>query len=65
MKTVTEHAMASVITELGGMALLHRFYENPLEDIPRVFKEIDKANVGVSVGVKPIDYDLVSKAYDA
>lgn len=66
MKNVTGPEMATKIAEAGGLALLHRFVEQPYNDnIWNMFQRATnrrtllKNNIGVSVGVKKEDYKLV------
>ena len=50
MKTVTETAMANVISALGGLALLHRF--NSVEENLQMYQDcLFKDHVGCSIGV--------------
>lgn len=66
MKHVTEVKMAKTIANLGGLALLHRFFDNPLEDIPKMFLEINNSNnVGCSIGIQDHDQELIRKLVDA
>jgi len=65
MKNITELNMALKIAEMGGLAILHRFYDNPLHDQLSVFYEVIKVNpkyinhVGVSIGVQDSDFEQV------
>jgi IMP dehydrogenase len=50
MDTVTEVAMAKLMTAQGGLALLHRFMN--IEDNVKMFKEAgNAAHVGISIGI--------------
>lgn len=65
MRSITGPRMATTIAELGGLAILHRFVDNPIEGIWNMWKEVCNTrkdlhyNVGVSVGVNKIDYEIV------
>lgn len=50
MDTITELAMAEMVSELGGMAILHRFMT--IEKNVEMFKKIkNKDKVGISIGI--------------
>lgn len=66
MKTVTEFEMAKAIFKMGGMALVHRFMpeEEQLEIIRKLIKEYGTEifnKIGLSVGIKKGDYEIVDK----
>lgn len=64
MKAITEVAMANAITEMGGMALLHRFCspEQQLE----MFKQCAyQDRVGISIGVKDGELQRAKLLVDA
>lgn len=63
MKHVTGLTMARAITNLGGLALLHRFCK-PEEQL-NTFKQCDPNHVGCSIGASTEDIDLVSMFADA
>lgn len=69
MKSITGIVMATAIAELGGMALLHRFVDNPETGIFDMWKQVCNKrpdlhnNVGVSVGVQDIDYKIVDSCF--
>ena len=61
MKNITEVAMAKVIADLGGLALLHRFL--PYKEILVLFQNIEphyRAFVGCSVGIQDKDKDFIT-----
>jgi len=50
MDTITEHQMADAMTDLGGMAILHRFVS--IEDNVKMFQKVKhKDKVAVSIGI--------------
>lgn len=50
MDTITEHQMADAMTDLGGMAILHRFVS--IEDNIKMFQKVKhKDKVAVSIGI--------------
>ncbi|MCX6103460.1 MAG: guanosine monophosphate reductase [Proteobacteria bacterium] len=50
MDTITEDSMANAMTEMGGMAILHRFLS--IEDNVKMFQKIKhKDKVAVSIGI--------------
>lgn len=65
MKNVTGLSMALKIADMGGLAILHRFYNNPLFDQIDAFKTCLQAHpshanhIGVSIGVQKHDLDYV------
>jgi IMP dehydrogenase len=65
MKNVTGPEMCLKIAELGGLSILHRFFNNPLVDQINIFKScVEKHksyenHVGVSIGVQKNDLDFV------
>jgi IMP dehydrogenase len=67
MKNVTGFEMAKCIAELGGLAILHRFFDDPVEDQIKIFNQlvaIDSSfanHVGVSIGVKDSDYRSIEQ----
>lgn len=70
MKSITGPTMAIAMASLGGLGLLHRFFDNPVVDVPLAFKSTldyvdDNDHIGCSVGVKKEDYDLVDAIVDA
>jgi IMP dehydrogenase len=70
MKTVTGVKMAKTIRTLGGLAILHRFgdYKDLCLDFHEANIPIDPVvfpgAVGMSVGIKPKDIELVKELYD-
>lgn len=64
MKTITGHKMAQKLTQLGGLPILHRFFDTQDEYVEE-FKLATKygINVGVSVGVQS-SYPILDKFYD-
>jgi len=63
MKTISGIEMCQCISETGGMAILHRFMH--IEEQLAAVKKLASPYVGVSVGVKPIDYENVDLLYKA
>lgn len=66
MKTVTGVKMAQTIRKLGGLAILHRFseYDQLLQDFVEANLPLDTPGaVGMSVGIKPKDVELVKNLY--
>lgn len=62
MKTVTGAKMAAAIANLGGLGLHHRFYGNSTQYLDAVKlsqKWSNSSNIGVSVGIKDHDKELV------
>lgn len=65
MKNVTGLDMCLKIAELGGLAILNRFFNNPLVEQINIFKTcIEKHksyenHIGVSIGVQKNDLDFV------
>src|SRR5271157_3464613 len=68
MKSVTGVHMAKTIKELGGLALLHRFYYD-YNDIKNDWNTADEypgpGAVGVSIGIKEKDYTFAIDIYNA
>lgn len=66
MKNVTGPHLALEIAKLGGLAILNRFYDNPVIDQIQAFKNCTNGNnkytnhIGVSIGVQQYDLDSVS-----
>ncbi len=65
MKNVTGLNMALKIADMGGLAILHRFFANPLFDQIDAFKTALQTHksyanhIGISIGVQKVDYDYV------
>lgn len=65
MKNVTGPTMAKTIAKLGGLAVLHRFFDDPVDDQIKTFKQIVSDNpeykyhIATSVGVQKSDYEAV------
>lgn len=68
MKTVTGQEMAELIYNTKGLAILHRFMsvEEQYSILNNTYSKYPNANnyIGVSVGVKTDDYEVVSKFLD-
>lgn len=70
MKNVTETAMVSRLSELGGLAILHRFFEND-EALLLVFLNsvvkacVPQERLGASIGVQEKDKHLAAKLVEA
>jgi len=61
MKAVTETDMANLVSEMGGMALLHRFCS--IEEQLAMFRQCSRKNsVGISVGIKGEDLARAERA---
>lgn len=66
MKNVTGYEMSLAIAELGGLALIHRFYNNQILDQLHVFQKCVSVNknyinnIGVSIGIQKYDLDNLS-----
>lgn len=70
MKTVTGIEMAETIFNTRGLSILHRFmpFEEQLDIVKTLKSKEEKDSlsyIGLSVGVKPEDYEYVDKFVDA
>jgi IMP dehydrogenase len=67
MKNVTGPHMAKEIAAMGGLAILHRFFRDPVKDQIEAINrfKIPTTNVGVSVGVQREDFESISAFVDA
>lgn len=71
MKNITSEKMAAKVSSLGGLAILHRFYDDPVDGQLKIINNIKKDNhnafynIGVSVGIQPGDYTAVNKFADS
>ena len=68
MKNVTEFHMALAIAELGGLGIIHRFWDHAynmvahVQDVLRRTKDLGwLPNVGASVGVQDRDFEVVDQ----
>lgn len=65
MKHVANYKLCLELVKLGGLALLHRFADNPVIDQIQLFQDLideDKKyinNIGVSIGIQKSDLDNV------
>lgn len=67
MKTVTGENMAKHIIKSGGLAVLHRFMDEKeqLQIANKIFDDHGNERFAVSVGVKPLDKEMVIKFWHA
>jgi len=67
MATVSGKELCEVIIKSGGLAILHRFMDDKEQLLiaDEMISKYGSNNFGVSVGVKPADYELVNRFYFA
>lgn len=67
MKTVTGEEMATKVIESGGLAILHRFMDEKeqLMIANKLFDDHGNENLAMSVGVKPVDREMVTRFREA
>lgn len=74
MKTITGSLMAAKISSLGGLGILHRFFDDPFEQVKefemarqreRELTKFPRSNIGVSVGVTKDNHKLLDALIDA
>ncbi len=70
MRHIASESLALKVAQLGGLAILHRFYDDSVSEQLKIINNIKKENhnfaynLGVSVGIQDNDYTGVNKFAD-
>lgn len=70
MKHIASESLVLKVAQLGGLAVLHRFHDDPVSDQIKIINNIKKENsnyiynLAVSVGIQDNDYTAVNKFAD-